>query len=126
MNTSVNKPAARRVWFDDLNLWVELTDGRQLAVPLAYFPRLQRATPRQRLRFSMSGGGTGLHWDALDEDISVAGLLAGRGDQTRSARVHRKTGSNGAATRRRTSRKTNRTPKRTAEASRSSPRKLAV
>lgn len=85
MSISVTEPAAQRVWFDDDNLWVELTDGRQLAVPLAYFPRLGRATPRQRARFETSGGGTGLHWDALDEDISVAGLLAGRGDQTRSA-----------------------------------------
>ena len=126
MNTSVNKPAARRVWFDDLNLWVELTDGRQLAVPLAYFPRLQRATPRQRLRFSMSGGGTGLHWDALDEDISVAGLLAGRGDQTRSAKTLRKAEPNGAPVRRRSPRKSSRSTKRTTAASRSSSRKLAV
>ncbi len=85
MNISATKAAAARVWFDDANLWLELTDGRRLAVPLAYFPRLQRATTRQRAKFEMSGGGTGLHWDALDEDISVAGLLAGRGDQTRTS-----------------------------------------
>ena len=62
MSTSAAKAAARRVWFDDLNLWVELVDGRQLAVPLAYFPRLLNATPSQREQFEISGGGTGLHW----------------------------------------------------------------
>ena len=79
----MTKAAAKRVWFDDLNLWIELVDGRQLAVPLAYFPRLLNATPPQREQFEMSGGGTGLHWDALDEDISVEGLLLGIGDRTR-------------------------------------------
>jgi len=64
-------------------MWVELADGRQLAVPLPYFPRLFRATPEQRDRFEMSGGGTGLHWEELDEDISVEGLLLGIGDRTK-------------------------------------------
>lgn len=82
MSTLVSKPRATRVWFDDNNLWVELADGRQLAVPLAYFPRLLRAQPEQRGRFEVSGGGTGLHWEELDEDISVEGLLAGIGDRT--------------------------------------------
>jgi uncharacterized protein DUF2442 len=77
--------AASRVWFDNDNLWLELTDGRQLSVPLAYFPRLLRATSQQRQQFEMSGGGTGLHWDAIDEDISVEGLLMGIGDRTRGA-----------------------------------------
>lgn len=91
MNTLVNKPAASRVWFDRDNLWVDLVDGRRLAVPLSYFPRLESATPRQRAKYEMSGGGTGLHWDALDEDISVAGLLAGIGDQTRTGRRAKRT-----------------------------------
>ena len=86
MSILVSKPAASRVWFDRDNLWVELVDGRRLAVPLSYFPKLENATPRQRTKLEMSGGGTGLHWNALDEDISVAGLLAGFGDQTRTAR----------------------------------------
>jgi hypothetical protein len=77
MNASHEVPRARRVWFDDENLWVELTDARQLGVPLAYFPRLLKANPEQRKCCEISGGGTGLHWDALDEDISVPGLLAG-------------------------------------------------
>ena len=82
MNTSRDVARARRIWFDDENLWVELMDSRQLGVPLAYFPRLLKATPEQRSRCEMSGGGTGLHWDDLDEDISVPGLLAGMAQQT--------------------------------------------
>jgi len=65
-------------------MWVQLADGRIIGVPLAWFPRLLHASPEQRLRYEISGGGQGLHWDELDEDISVAGLLAGRGDVTRA------------------------------------------
>lgn len=68
------------------NMWVELTDGRQLGVPLAYFPRLLNATRAQRDDYVISGGGTGLHWDELDEDISVSGLLLDIGDRTQPAR----------------------------------------
>ena len=48
--------------FDESMMWLELSDGRKLGVPLAYFPRLLRATPEQRLQYEMSGNGTGLHW----------------------------------------------------------------
>lgn len=65
-------------------MWVTLGDGRVLGVPLAWFPRLLNATPEQRAAYEISP--RGLHWDALDEDISIAGLLAGRGDQTRPIR----------------------------------------
>lgn len=64
-------------------MWVELADGRQLGVPLVYFPRLLQATPQQRNAYTLSGGGTGLHWDEMNEDISVPNLLAGVGDRTR-------------------------------------------
>lgn len=74
--------SATRLDFDESMMWVDLADGRKLGVPLAYFPRLLRATPEQRLQYEMSGNGTGLHWEALDEDISVEGLLMGIGDQT--------------------------------------------
>lgn len=94
MSTSVNRAAAARVWFDDDNMWVQLKDGRQLSVPLTYFPRLLRATRKQRERYELSGGGIGIHWDSINEDISVAGLLAGRGDQTRAARIRAKVVSN--------------------------------
>ncbi len=62
---------------------VELTDGRTLRVPLAWFPRLLRATPAERAQVELSR--VGLHWEHLDEDISISGLLAGRGDITRHA-----------------------------------------
>lgn len=87
MTSLATKPAAKRVWFDSDNIWVELVDGRQLAVPLTYFPRLLNAQPDQREQFEMSGAGTGLHWEQLDEDISVEGLLLGIGDQTRARGV---------------------------------------
>jgi hypothetical protein len=62
-------------------MWVDLTDGRTLGVPLAWFPRLLHASPEARQRVEISR--VGLHWEGLDEDISVAGLLAGRSDLTR-------------------------------------------
>jgi hypothetical protein len=68
------------VHFDEHTMWVALSDGRTLGVPLAWFPRLLRATPAERARVELSR--LGLHWEALDEDISIAGLLAGRGDMT--------------------------------------------
>lgn len=71
----------KSVRFDDDTLWVALTDGRTIAAPLAWFPRLLQATPTQRAQVELSPGG--LHWDTLDEDISIEGLLAGRGDLTR-------------------------------------------
>jgi hypothetical protein len=73
--------SATAVRFDDVTMWVELSDGRTLGGPLAWFPRLLHATPDQRARVELSR--TGLHWEEIDEDISVAGLLAGRGDMTR-------------------------------------------
>lgn len=78
MTSSVRATA---VGFDNDSFWVELDDGRTLGVPLAWFPRLLHATPEQRRDCRISP--RGLHWAALDEDISVAGLLAGQGDQTR-------------------------------------------
>lgn len=86
MNTSQLEPKAMKVTFDKTTMWVKLTDGRILGVPLVYFPRLLRANAKQRSRYEMSGGGTGLHWDEIDEDISVKGLLLGLGDQTREAK----------------------------------------
>jgi len=86
MNTLTFEPRAKKVTFDMDNMWVELTDGRQLGVPLAYFPRLINATQAQRDDCVISGGGTGLHWEELDEDISVKGLLLGIGDRTQPAR----------------------------------------
>ena len=83
MSTLVADALAKMVRFDADTMWVDLADGRQLGVPLAYFPRLLRASPEQRDQYIVSGGGTGLHWDDLDEDISVPALLLGIGDRTR-------------------------------------------
>lgn len=71
----------KAVRFDDDTLGVSLSDGRTIAAPLAWFPRLLEAAPAQRAMVELSNGG--LHWDALDEDISVAGLLAGQPDVSR-------------------------------------------
>jgi uncharacterized protein DUF2442 len=59
-------------------LRVRLADGREVAAPLAWFPRLQKATAKQRQRWRLIGGGIGIHWDAVDEDISIESLLATR------------------------------------------------
>ena len=72
----------KSVRFDDNSMWVELSDGRVIAVPLAWFPRLLHASAEQRAHVELSP--RGLHWEALDEDISVAGLLAGAGAATRA------------------------------------------
>jgi hypothetical protein len=85
MNMSVSDALAKQVSFDADTMWVDLRDGRTLGVPLAYFPRLVNASPSERAKYVVSGGGTGLHWDDLDEDISVAALLLGVGDRTRKS-----------------------------------------
>lgn len=56
-------------------LTVALSDGRTITVPLAWFPRLVEATSRQRRQWELIGGGIGIHWESVDEDISVASLL---------------------------------------------------
>jgi hypothetical protein len=77
MSSLVRVTAVR---FDEDSMWVDLSDGRCLGVPLAWFPRLLHATAEQLNAVRISS--RGLHWEALDEDVSVAGLLAGLGDQT--------------------------------------------
>jgi hypothetical protein len=70
MTTSPRPTAVR---FDDDSFWVELEDGRVMGVPLAWFPRLMHASPELLAGVELSP--SGLHWDVLDEDISIAGLL---------------------------------------------------
>jgi len=70
--------SAESVRFDADLMWVSLSDGRELGVPLAWFPRLLGASEAERGAVQISP--FGLHWEALDEDVSVEGLLAGRGD----------------------------------------------
>jgi len=83
MNISIKEPAATSVRFDTDNMWVDLADGRMLGIPLAYFPRLLNASEDQRKSYTISGGGTGLHWEEIDEDISVKALIMGVGDRTK-------------------------------------------
>jgi len=78
MNTSTQ---ATDVRFDSDQMWVSLADGRTLGVPLAWFPRLQQAPAEALAQVRISS--RGLHWEHLNEDISIAGLLSGFGDQTR-------------------------------------------
>ena len=72
--------SATKIWFDEYNMWLSLSDGRQLSVPLEYFPRLLNAEQSQREKYVLSGNGTGIHWEEIDEDISVPGLLMGKKD----------------------------------------------
>jgi hypothetical protein len=67
--------AARDVRFDRDMMHVRLMDGRIISIPLAWFPRLKKAKRAERENCRLVGGGIGLHWPDLDEDISVAGLL---------------------------------------------------
>jgi hypothetical protein len=66
---------ATYVYFDVNRIHVCLSDGREISAPLEWFPRLQYATEEQRQQWELMGGGVGIHWEAIDEDISVAGLL---------------------------------------------------
>jgi hypothetical protein len=77
MNSSVVqvRPKAREVSVDDDELTVSLADGRKIAVPLAWFPRLLQATAVQRKNFELLGDGEGIHWPDIDEDLSIAGLM---------------------------------------------------
>ena len=80
MSTLANEAieaAASTVWFEAQRLHVRLLDGRELSVPLEWFPKLRAATAAQRKRWRLIGRGVGIHWEALDEDLSVAGLLRG-------------------------------------------------
>jgi hypothetical protein len=61
----------------DDELTVVLADGRRISAPLAWFPRLLRATPEQRADWELLGDGEGIHWPRVDEDLSVSGLLRG-------------------------------------------------
>ena len=78
MSTSIVKvePLAVDVSFTEDSLHVVLADGRELLVPMEWFPRLRKATPEQRKDWRLIGGGIGIHWESVDEDISVESLLA--------------------------------------------------
>lgn len=76
------------VRFEDDRMSVDLADGRTITVPLSWYPRLEKASPAQRANWRIAGGGFGIHWPDLDEDLSTAGLLRGArapGGRSRSA-----------------------------------------
>ena len=79
MSTSDIKPGERvkDVRVTDDTLTVDLVDGRTISVPLVWYPRLLAATPEQRANWRVAGGGFGIHWPAIDEDLSTDGLLHG-------------------------------------------------
>jgi len=80
---------ARNVAVNDEDLAVDLADGRTIAVPLVWFPRLAHATPAERANWRLIGSGSGIHWPDLDEDISVESLLAGRSSGESPASLER-------------------------------------
>ena len=71
-------PHAQRVTISEDTLDAELSDGRAISVPLTWFPRLVHASPAERANWRLIDRGQGIHWEDLDEDISVEGILAGR------------------------------------------------
>jgi hypothetical protein len=89
MTISDPKPGERivDVTVDEHKLSVDLADGRRISVPLAWYPRLLEATAAERANWKIAGGGYGIHWPAIDEDLSSEGLLRGA-----PAPTHRKHG----------------------------------
>ena len=77
-------PEATDVRFDDDSMWVSLSDGRTLGVPLVWYPRLLNGAPKERQDFFISP--SGIHWETLDEDVSIEGMLFGWRDRTSESR----------------------------------------
>jgi hypothetical protein len=77
ISAKVGDERVANVRFEAERLIVDLADGRTIAVPLAWYPRLLYATPAERSNWTKAGGGFGIHWPDIDEDLSVAGLLSG-------------------------------------------------
>jgi hypothetical protein len=78
MSTLVNKSTnvlASKVWFSKDMLFVHLQDGREIGVPLLWFPRLRKASEEQLNEWRFIGNGVGIHWESIDEDISISALL---------------------------------------------------
>ena len=78
MNISVSKASeamATEIWFDSDLMHIRLSDGREISVPIEWFPKFRNATEEQRKRWRLVGKGVGIHWEDIDEDISVAALL---------------------------------------------------
>ena len=87
--TATEAPAAKKVRVTDEALVVELRDGRVVSVPLEWYPRLAEGSATERRRWELIGPGIGIHWPALDEDVSVEGLLRGLPSGESSASLDR-------------------------------------
>lgn len=87
--TIASLPLATSVAVTDDALIVELSDGRSVSVPLAWYPRLLHATAEERLKWRLIAQGEGIHWPDVDEDISVASLIAGRPSGENAASLRR-------------------------------------
>ena len=74
---NVTVPDATDIIVTEDSLTAELSDGRTITVPIVWYPRLVHATPEERTNWRLIGGGEGIHWPDLDEDISIEGMLAG-------------------------------------------------
>ncbi len=90
-STTPNEPHAVDVSVTDEEPVVSLDDGRRICAPLAWFPRLLHADEGQRLKWELSGGGLGIHWPDVDEDLSVRGLLAGTPARGTPSSLHGRT-----------------------------------
>ena len=77
MTVEIKVPSAIGVEVSESTLSVELNDGRTISVPVGWYPRLTHATRKERDNWKIIGGGQGIHWEDIDEDISVEGLLQG-------------------------------------------------
>jgi Protein of unknown function (DUF2442) len=93
MSTSPSKlppePLATSISVTDVALTVELNDGRILSVPLAWYPRLLLGSHKERTQWRLIGKGHGIHWEALDEDIHIEGLIAGQRSSESQASIQR-------------------------------------
>lgn len=85
----VDRPVAVHVRVSDDSLTVGLRDGRIVSVPLSWYPRLEHATDMERSSCQLIGGGSGIHWDAVNEDISVKALLDGKPSNESQASLNR-------------------------------------
>lgn len=77
LSVQAERPRAQHLAITDDSLVVELTDGRTISVPLAWYPRLLHGDPRERNNWRLIGTGVGVHWPDLDEDLSIDSLIAG-------------------------------------------------
>ncbi len=75
LSVKTSEVMATNIWFDSEMMRIRLLDGREISIPLEWFPKLREATIEQRMKWRMIDKGVGIHWEEVDEDISVAALL---------------------------------------------------